>query len=122
MPQVASTDYPTSIDTLDAVDGKNVIDFPSMTLRSNYVLGPIMRDILQEIVGRSDLQANDDRKNEESPLSDLPGDCIAIVGMAARLPGANSIEEFWKNLCAGRSEEHTSELQSPCNLVCRLLL
>src|SRR5688500_20238059 len=26
---------------------------------------------------------------------------------------------FFKN---GRSEEHTSELQSPCNLVCRLLL
>src|SRR5256885_12420045 len=24
--------------------------------------------------------------------------------------------------CAVRSEEHTSELQSPCNLVCRLLL
>src|SRR5256885_4004558 len=35
-----------------------------------------------------------------------------------------------RNLCQGpnphgrkcRSEEHTSELQSPCNLVCRLLL
>src|SRR5256885_7131823 len=26
------------------------------------------------------------------------------------------------NLCNSRSEEHTSELQSPCNLVCRLLL
>src|SRR5256885_12112743 len=26
------------------------------------------------------------------------------------------------DLGAGRSEEHTSELQSPCNLVCRLLL
>src|ERR1039457_7358842 len=25
-------------------------------------------------------------------------------------------------LCRHRSEEHTSELQSPCNLVCRLLL
>src|SRR2546426_7935183 len=25
-------------------------------------------------------------------------------------------------LRGGRSEEHTSELQSPCNLVCRLLL
>src|SRR2546426_5674791 len=25
-------------------------------------------------------------------------------------------------LYVGRSEEHTSELQSPCNLVCRLLL
>src|SRR5256885_8382702 len=24
--------------------------------------------------------------------------------------------------CFARSEEHTSELQSPCNLVCRLLL
>src|SRR5256885_12047343 len=24
--------------------------------------------------------------------------------------------------CRNRSEEHTSELQSPCNLVCRLLL
>src|SRR5256885_916490 len=27
-----------------------------------------------------------------------------------------------KKLADGRSEEHTSELQSPCNLVCRLLL
>src|SRR2546426_7781679 len=27
----------------------------------------------------------------------------------------------WR-LAGGRSEEHTSELQSPCNLVCRLLL
>src|SRR5256885_3142037 len=25
-------------------------------------------------------------------------------------------------IAVGRSEEHTSELQSPCNLVCRLLL
>src|SRR5688500_19914447 len=27
---------------------------------------------------------------------------------------------FWR--ISSRSEEHTSELQSPCNLVCRLLL
>src|SRR5256885_13099560 len=27
-----------------------------------------------------------------------------------------------KSVTPGRSEEHTSELQSPCNLVCRLLL
>src|SRR5256885_9916963 len=27
----------------------------------------------------------------------------------------------WPSLDGGRSEEHTSELQSPCNLVCRLL-
>src|ERR1039457_6216397 len=29
---------------------------------------------------------------------------------------------MWWRLVALRSEEHTSELQSPCNLVCRLLL
>src|SRR2546426_9158532 len=28
----------------------------------------------------------------------------------------------WLGAKGGRSEEHTSELQSPCNLVCRLLL
>src|SRR5256885_7235523 len=28
----------------------------------------------------------------------------------------------WPSTRNGRSEEHTSELQSPCNLVCRLLL
>src|SRR2546426_6061331 len=38
----------------------------------------------------------------------------------------NRSARWWKRLeCArflSRSEEHTSELQSPCNLVCRLLL
>src|SRR5256885_5678281 len=29
---------------------------------------------------------------------------------------------YFEQLRARRSEEHTSELQSPCNLVCRLLL
>src|SRR5256885_4389711 len=28
----------------------------------------------------------------------------------------------WASANTSRSEEHTSELQSPCNLVCRLLL
>src|SRR5256885_8828489 len=28
----------------------------------------------------------------------------------------------FRTVCSSRSEEHTSELQSPCNLVCRLLL
>src|SRR5205807_10494880 len=28
----------------------------------------------------------------------------------------------WRIIGKARSEEHTSELQSPCNLVCRLLL
>src|SRR2546426_7062662 len=31
-------------------------------------------------------------------------------------------EDYFKGALIWRSEEHTSELQSPCNLVCRLLL
>src|SRR5256885_7737387 len=42
----------------------------------------------------------------------------AIVGSGGGLaPGEANV-----SLAGARSEEHTSELQSPCNLVCRLLL
>src|SRR5256885_4196466 len=37
---------------------------------------------------------------------------------AARTACSNNL----KQIGTARSEEHTSELQSPCNLVCRLLL
>src|SRR5205807_10321482 len=40
------------------------------------------------------------------------------VGFGEREPSGVA----WVELVAQRSEEHTSELQSPCNLVCRLLL
>src|SRR5256885_5679297 len=51
--------------------------------------------------GRSDQCERTSRRN--SPVNFVGGDCrSSIVGR--------------------RSEEHTSELQSPCNLVCRLLL
>src|SRR2546426_6708392 len=48
-------------------------------------------------------------------LADLIGDVSAEQAAARPVAGAHSIWEL-------RSEEHTSELQSPCNLVCRLLL
>src|SRR5688500_2040847 len=39
-------------------------------------------------------------------------------------PGSRAavVKEMEAAIAASRSEEHTSELQSPCNLVCRLLL
>src|SRR5256885_4703906 len=43
----------------------------------------------------------------------LLGRCRALRGAARRQPFERP---------RARSEEHTSELQSPCNLVCRLLL
>src|SRR2546426_9398746 len=36
--------------------------------------------------------------------------------------GVGYLHQVRRPLAAQRSEEHTSELQSPCNLVCRLLL
>src|SRR5256885_6575044 len=47
----------------------------------------------------------------------------ATAVVSLEWPAADSVSghEFLK-IGAGRSEEHTSELQSPCNLVCRLLL
>src|SRR5256885_10772380 len=46
---------------------------------------------------------------------------LLVVGETARSEsfGLNGYE---RNTTPQRSEEHTSELQSPCNLVCRLLL
>src|SRR3989454_8493776 len=43
-------------------------------------------------------------------------DGVATIANRARAAGASEAE------IGERSEEHTSELQSPCNLVCRLLL
>src|SRR5690606_41324890 len=68
------------------------------------------------------------------PISSL---CIASISSTVMSPEAGGVEPVWCSLCpdpvpvldtaasvghAARSEEHTSELQSRENLVCRLLL
>src|SRR5688500_20173050 len=63
------------------------------------------------------------------PMSSPPVGGVQVTTLA-RPPGLEVRRNFAIQLihesCAddgdGRSEEHTSELQSPCNLVCRLLL
>src|SRR5256885_7208274 len=50
-----------------------------------------------------------------------------VVAMAFEKPARESLDDLLDSvkeapLLLVRSEEHTSELQSPCNLVCRLLL
>src|ERR1022692_2855194 len=49
--------------------------------------------------------------------------CTHTLTLTAPGPAASSGGLRWQPLHSWeRSEEHTSELQSPCNLVCRLLL
>src|SRR5215467_15229021 len=53
----------------------------------------------------------------------LPGLGVALGVVGRRLRGREDSEGARCQLRPEkRSEEHTSELQSPCNLVCRLLL
>src|SRR5256885_13174272 len=51
-------------------------------------------------------------------------ECPPIEGISLAVPapdGNGKAIDWASRLDAYRSEEHTSELQSPCNLVCRLL-
>src|SRR5256885_9966974 len=61
----------------------------------------------------------------EEAESKVPTEVTVRIPVEALLmEGARRIDEWsWiENRIPHRSEEHTSELQSPCNLVCRLLL
>src|SRR5256885_7346860 len=49
------------------------------------------------------------------PVADVGAAHAQAHGGAAQVAGFDDVHQQ-------RSEEHTSELQSPCNLVCRLLL
>src|SRR2546426_1707185 len=57
-------------------------------------------------------------RSDDSPRVD--GGARISTGRADARPGDRAAA-VWRG-AERRSEEHTSELQSPCNLVCRLLL
>src|SRR5256886_4275968 len=84
--------------------------FPYTTLFRSYLLGsvvgphpyPYLVRELQAVIGR------EARAQMLAATGALPDALIACVG-----GGSNSM---------GRSEKHTSEIQSQSNLVCRLLL
>src|SRR2546426_3719426 len=55
-------------------------------------------------------------------LQGLAGGAVPLAHASERLRAPAHVEAQHGAGCVARSEEHTSELQSPCNLVCRLLL
>src|SRR5256885_7617657 len=72
--------------------------FPYTTLFRSY----------QEVINR---HKTDDLTDSQPTKGNIAGGLTTIEEKAL-----GNIQKI------GRSEEHTSELQSPCNLVCRLLL
>src|SRR5258708_12022659 len=63
------------------------------------------------------------RKSAASPSRRRPQPCSTRPRMARSTTSTSSTHPAtWSGRALGRSEEHTSELQSPDHLVCRLLL
>src|SRR5256885_8598194 len=84
-------------------------DAPDPTIRPNEVLVRVRACALNHL----DLWVRIGNPNVPIPLPHIPGSDIS--GEIAQIGADVSTVRV-------RSEEHTSELQSPCNLVCRLLL
>src|SRR5205807_4562933 len=75
--------------------------------------GPVA-DLIEALAVET-LRASDAWRSVEDSTSPFPSDYLLQV----------AVRRFEADYTAGgtvRSEEHTSELQSPCNIVCRLLL
>src|SRR5215213_8195941 len=94
--------------------------------------GPSVRVRVQEFREDS-LRSREDRLATEEPLEirlAWPGHAAERVGVTMRTPGQDFelaagllfAEGLLSPVALERSEEHTSELQSLTNLVCRLLL
>src|SRR2546426_5957186 len=76
---------------------------------------------LEEHVGSTLVARDGDRIVGTAALELYGGSALLrSVAMAGELRGQGLGQAL--TAAALRSEEHTSELQSPCNLVCRLLL
>mgnify|MGYP000751671473 CR=1 FL=1 len=92
--------------------------FPYTTLfrsgGNDFLRGYDDDDILDGGDGNDDLEGG----SGDDILLGGAGNDNALDGEA----GNDTIDGGSGDDIIGRSEEHTSELQSPCNLVCRLLL
>src|SRR5205807_9294764 len=80
--------------------------FPYTTLFRSNTATTILPDLINGFGGSSYFNTNT-----------TYGDNNNNIANTATMAG-----QIFDNYSQGRSEEHTSELQSPCNLVCRLLL
>src|SRR5688500_19222629 len=76
-----------------------------------------------------DLRSSPTRRSSDLSMPDIDVDfCFErrgeVIEYVRQKYGRDSVGQIitFGTLKSRRSEEHTSELQSPCNLVCRLLL
>src|SRR5262245_64518785 len=92
----------------------NYRDLPSFpTRRSSDLVGRVVTEVHAEAIG--------DRVQERAAAEDVGVVADQEQTAAVAHPGFDGID-LGRRVRCGRSEEHTSELQSLRHLVCRLLL
>src|SRR5256885_12925703 len=89
--------------------------FPSPTLFRFWRIRPASRGTTLVVTLHPKCPCSTATLEELARLASVSENGVAIDVLIVRPAGE---AEGWER----RSEEHTSELQSPCNLVCRLLL
>src|ERR1039457_4514372 len=117
--------------TSDVAEAKEVpaacyTAFDSMTEPRRYGFAVFELDLAARELRKHGLRI----KLQDQPLTVLElliarnGELVTREEIRKRLWPADTFVDFDRSLntAINRSEEHTSELQSPCNLVCRLLL
>src|SRR5256885_13278875 len=81
----------------------------------------LFRSNQERLLTRQSLYASDMRLASQAVHEGAFNHARELLEQHRPRRGADDLRGFeWRYL--RRSEEHTSELQSPCNLVCRLLL
>src|SRR5207248_6387073 len=89
------------------------------TRRSSDLLHPRPLDLEEGTVVTA--EPTGDRDRDETPFERADRNLLELLNvLRVALPGVQVLFAFL--LVVPRSEEHTSELQSPYDLVCRLLL
>lgn len=79
----------------------------STGVEGRYSGNQILSDLSSEKVARGlDTSTSDYREeldSELTPRRTIPNEqqCVAIIGMSCRFPGADSLDEYWKNLIEG---------------------
>src|SRR2546426_9131972 len=108
---------PISLDSARALLGADPLAVPGAPIRTMYRAREIGYSAV--VIVEQALDSSTVIEVVNGRRSPLALDAVAVTGAAAPGERADSVSVAER---APRSEEHTSELQSPCNLVCRLLL
>src|SRR2546426_2403247 len=78
--------------------------------------------LFRSTTGESPTLSHDEHKRVVEVVVEAASRRVKVLAGSGSNSTAEALDLTRHAERAGRSEEHTSELQSPCNLVCRLLL